>query len=383
MLGGDRLRERSVQRCCVDELGAAADPALAQVPVGEEGELEWRDRALDRHVDQVYDQPSAVEALERTVQRLGAFGAVEGEDALVPAGSRQTFGLLGLQPHAGGDDEHVVWQHRSVVEQHLVALDPDLLDLVLMEDDAASQLAPARSHDLLELRQSERDEEQSGLVDVPVVAVDDVDLRLVGVEAAAQAVGGHRAARPAAEDHDLLPVHDAPPAATASTPVVPSRALDASRRTRCRPRSSGGGDTPRDSLQALELRVAELPGRVDRDPESARRRAVVVVDLDRHLAELPPLRSRVHHERRRDAGGERGGEQLVWRRSAPVTAEALWLVGDQAVPAVDHDLLPERAGDRAGCGSETHVSADSLIAARSHAIGACTEHAADNYAVEH
>ena len=49
----------------VDELDAVADAALAQVPVGEERELERRDRALDRHVDEVDDQPAAVEALER------------------------------------------------------------------------------------------------------------------------------------------------------------------------------------------------------------------------------------------------------------------------------------------------------------------------------
>ena len=65
MLGGDRLREGAVERRRVDELGAVADAALAQVPVGEEGELERRDRALDRHVDEVHDEPAAVEALER------------------------------------------------------------------------------------------------------------------------------------------------------------------------------------------------------------------------------------------------------------------------------------------------------------------------------
>ena len=99
-------------------------------------------------------------------------------------------------------------QHGAVVEQHLVALDPDRLDLVLVEDDAVAQLAPARPHDLVDVREPEGDEEQAGLVDVPVVAVDDVDLGLVGVEAAAQPVGGHRAAGAAAEDHDLLPRHD-------------------------------------------------------------------------------------------------------------------------------------------------------------------------------
>src|SRR6266542_4211136 len=83
-----------------------------------------------------------------------------------------------------------------------------------MEDDAAAQLAPAWPHDLLHVREPEGDEEQARLVDVPVVAVDDVDLGLVRVEAAAQPVGGHRAAGPPAEDHDLLLAHDAPPVAT-------------------------------------------------------------------------------------------------------------------------------------------------------------------------
>ena len=48
-----------------------------------------------------------------------------------------------------------------------------------------------------------------------VVAVDDVDLRLVGAEATAQTVRDHRAAGAAAEDDDLRPVHAAPPGAGA------------------------------------------------------------------------------------------------------------------------------------------------------------------------
>jgi len=76
-----------------------------------------------------------------------------------------------------------------------------------VKDNFASQLAPARPHDLLQLRQPEGDEEQAGLIDVPVVAVDDVDLRLVGVEGAAEPVGGHCPAGSAAEDHDLFPRH--------------------------------------------------------------------------------------------------------------------------------------------------------------------------------
>ncbi len=211
MLGRDRLREAAVERRREHDLAACADSALAQVPVGEEGELDRRDRALDRHVGDVHDEPAAVEALERPRERNGAGRVVEGEDALVPARARHSLGLLRLEPHAARDDEHVVRKHRAVVEQHLVAVDPDLLDLVLVEDDAVSQLAPARPDDLLELRQAEGDEEQPGLIDVQVVAVDDVDLRLVDVEATPQPVGGQGAAGPATEDHDLLSRHCAPP----------------------------------------------------------------------------------------------------------------------------------------------------------------------------
>jgi hypothetical protein len=95
-----------------------------------------------------------------------------------------------------------------------------------VKDDAAAELPAARPHDLLDLRQAEGDEEQPGLVDVAVVAVDDVDLRLVGVEATAQSVGGHRAAGPAAKNHDPFPRHFRSP---------PSCALTASRSCARRP----------------------------------------------------------------------------------------------------------------------------------------------------
>ncbi len=76
-----------------------------------------------------------------------------------------------------------------------------------MEDDAVAELAAARADDLVGLREAEGDEQQPRLVDVQVVAVDDVDLRLVGPEAPAQPVGGHRPAGPAAEDDDAFPGH--------------------------------------------------------------------------------------------------------------------------------------------------------------------------------
>jgi hypothetical protein len=76
-----------------------------------------------------------------------------------------------------------------------------------VEVDPAPELSAARPDDLVQLRHPEGHEEQTRLVDVPVVAVDDVDLGLVGVVSAAQPVRGHRPAGAAAEDHDLLLRH--------------------------------------------------------------------------------------------------------------------------------------------------------------------------------
>ena len=74
-----------------------------------------------------------------------------------------------------------------------------------------AELAPPWAHDLVELGEPEGHEEEAGLVDVAVVAVDDVDLGLVVVEAAPEPVGGHRAAGAAAEDDDLRAPHNATP----------------------------------------------------------------------------------------------------------------------------------------------------------------------------
>lgn len=46
--GGDRLRERAVERRHVDQLDPVAHALLAQPGFGQERELQWRDGALDR-----------------------------------------------------------------------------------------------------------------------------------------------------------------------------------------------------------------------------------------------------------------------------------------------------------------------------------------------
>jgi cytosine/adenosine deaminase-related metal-dependent hydrolase len=58
---------------------------LAEEPVSEETELEGRDGALDRHLDDVDDEASTVEPLKALGQRLRPFEVVEGEHVLHPS----------------------------------------------------------------------------------------------------------------------------------------------------------------------------------------------------------------------------------------------------------------------------------------------------------
>jgi hypothetical protein len=81
-------------------------------------------------------------------------------------------------------DEDVVGEHRPIVEEHFVAFDPDSLDCALVEHHVSMELALPRAHDLVDVRQPERHEEETRLVDVRVVTVDDVNVGLVWIEAA-------------------------------------------------------------------------------------------------------------------------------------------------------------------------------------------------------
>jgi hypothetical protein len=167
------------------------------------------------------------------VERRGALGGIEGEDALAPPRARQALRLLGLQPRAGRDDEHVVKQDAAVVEDDVAAISPDLAHLLLVEHDAVSELPAALPRDLVGARHPEGDEEEAGLIDVPVVAVDHVDLDLVRVEAPPEPVRHHRPAGAAAQDDDPLRAHaaSAVSAARSSRRSVNSMPPSTARRT--------------------------------------------------------------------------------------------------------------------------------------------------------
>jgi hypothetical protein len=65
------------------------------------------------------------------------------------------------------------------------------------------KLSVAGPDDFVGIGEAERDEQQTGLIDVAVVAVDHNDLGGIVVELA-QAIGSQRAAGPRAEDDDAM-----------------------------------------------------------------------------------------------------------------------------------------------------------------------------------
>ncbi len=79
-----------------------------------------------------------------------------------------------------------------------------MIDVALVERDALVELAVPGPHDLVDLRQAERDEQETGLVDMAVVLVDDDDLEVSLVVALAEAVRHQGAAGATSEDHDPL-----------------------------------------------------------------------------------------------------------------------------------------------------------------------------------
>jgi hypothetical protein len=114
-------------------------PTLAEVRVGEERELERRDRALDRHLGDVDDEPSTLEALQRVVQRRRPVEGVEVEHLRAPQLLGHPGGLVGAGGGPGRDDELVVGELAPVGEPHdvLVGLDP--VDLPEHQVDAVGQ----------------------------------------------------------------------------------------------------------------------------------------------------------------------------------------------------------------------------------------------------
>jgi hypothetical protein len=178
-----------------------ADVALAQIPVGEERELERRRRTLDRHVDHRHHQPAGVKALTRVVQGGRALKRVEVEDPLTPPRARHTVSLTRQQRRAAGDHQHVVAERLPAGQVHGVLGGLDPVDLGEPELDPVPQVLAARADDSVGLLHPERDQQLTGLIDVAVIAVDHDDLHRLAITPV-HTVGRQRPRGTPSEDHD-------------------------------------------------------------------------------------------------------------------------------------------------------------------------------------
>jgi hypothetical protein len=215
-LGRLGLGEGAVERRDQHQLDPVAHPALGEVGVGQERELERRHGALDGHLGDVDDEPAPVEALERAGQRGGAVERVEVEGGLAPARAGEAGQLLGGDARAGGDDEHVVVERAAVLEEHAVGGGVDAVERRDDELGLGRQDRPAGAHQLARRGLAEGHEEQPRLVDVVVVLVDHRHAPLGGVQRADEAVGHGGPTGAGAEDDEAF--H-----AGASVSVLPSR----------------------------------------------------------------------------------------------------------------------------------------------------------------
>ncbi len=102
------LRERSGIRRDQRDLDAVAEALLAKVPVGEKGELERRDGALDRHLADVDDQASLAHAGDRLAHRQRAVERVERVHAAMAHRARHALDLLRRGAAAHRADQEVV-----------------------------------------------------------------------------------------------------------------------------------------------------------------------------------------------------------------------------------------------------------------------------------
>ena len=164
---GDGLGEGTVERGDEGDVDEVPDAALAEVVLDEEGELQGCHGALDRHLADVDEEPAALEALERVVQRLRALQGVELVDPVPPQRAVGHAGHeVGSGLGAGGDDEPVVAQGASVGEVDGAFLGSHPGDLGVDDVDAVVDLGPAGLDHPLGVH-PEGDEEVPGLV-VPI-----------------------------------------------------------------------------------------------------------------------------------------------------------------------------------------------------------------------
>ena len=209
VLGGDGLGEGTVEWGDVGQLHTIAHTALGEEGIGEEDELERRHRALDRHLDDVEHEPTALPFGQNLAEPSGAFQGVEVVDRDAVVVAVEALGLVASWVRTRGDDELVVRQLAPVDEGHdrLVGLDD--LDLAHDQIDTGGEELRRGLDDVCRVVRAERDEQVAGLVVVLGFRVDDGDRPIVDRESGPQLVGSHRSGRACPENEKLL--HDRSP----------------------------------------------------------------------------------------------------------------------------------------------------------------------------
>ncbi len=119
----------------------------------------------------------------------------------------------------------------------------------------------------------------------------------------------------------------------------------------------------RNPLESAPLVGRELGGQVQVDREPSRNAFRVVVHVDARLADFPATVVRVHRDHRRHARRQRRRQQLVRSRPLVASAQALGLVRDDRMAAVDVNLMLEAGPQAAGCGGHRHGGQSSAIEA--------------------
>ena len=203
-LARDRLGERAVERGDKDDLGAVAKAAPGEEVVGEEGELQRCDGALDRHLGDVHDEATAAEACQPVAQGERALVGVELADLVVPLRAERAGDLVGARRGAGGDDQLVVGKDPAVGQAHCLRRRVDPVDLRHHQLDAVGDERALVAAYLFGRSHPERQEEVARLVVVDVVAVDDGDGPVLGGQGAVQLVDDHGAGGSRAQDHEVL-----------------------------------------------------------------------------------------------------------------------------------------------------------------------------------
>ena len=231
----DRLGERALERGDVVDLDLVAHPPLREERVGEEGELQRRNRALDRHLGHVDDEPAAVasRAARRAARSRRRGCRSRARSAATrprpcpgsgPAAARCRSRRPGSRTRGSDRRRGAPRSRRRRPARSRPRPGPH-----------RREEAPARLDQLVRRVDAERQQQQTRLVEMGVVLVDDRDRPVARGQPPAQLVDRHRARGASSEDHQSP--HDRSPRRS----VLIVRTHRPSAATEC---DRGGGPLP-------------------------------------------------------------------------------------------------------------------------------------------